>query len=1187
MLIVRVADRPEDLLDDLVARLSVPPNDPFAQEWISVPSLGFRVWLQLRLAERLGASGRSDGIVANIHLPFPGSLRWTVLRAHSAYLGQVDQDDPWQVDRLVWSILHVLSEPPTELDPRLTRARLPPGVVLASRAGPIADLFDRYSVHRPEMLAAWSVGDDLGPDRLALDDERLWQPRLFRAVRAHIADRHGVTDTPSERLLHALGLIRSGDLAVDHAPGGELPRRLFVFGPSVLPSDTGPILGALGAHREVTALLLSPAASVSRRLAQSVAAESPGETDRASWAFPRSSPQAAIDVDHPLLASWANRPLESAVLLGAGGIVPELVRADDPVPSTLLGQVQTDLQVGVVARAAWSGRTGDGSIQIHRAPGRTRQVEVLRDVILGLLRDGSDLAESDIAVVCPQLDLYAPLLSAVLGPAAQRGDQPRDGVVPSLRYTVIDRNARSLNPVLDAMATLLELLPGRFDLGSVRELLYAPAVQERFGLDGTDLALLSDWVDQACIRWGLDGPHRERWGINPDHQANSWAAGIDQLMMGVALGDDLRDAPLPGGDSTVSPASNHALSVGGIAPVLLGEGDIGSAGRLGAALRSLAHVYQLLQRTESRTPQAWVQDLRTAADLMVASQHFEDWQRARFDAALDALLAASSGPDGGASDILVTYGDVRRLLAPALEGSRARADLGYGSVVVARPSLLAGVPFRVLCVLGLDQDALPGGASSGDDLAHVVPFVGDRDPRSEARAELLAALGSARDHLVITCTSTDVRTNEPVPESVLLDELLDLLRTTLGRSGKELREPEAGLVWTHPRQAFDRRNFISDGSAGPFSFDPTALDGAAAMASAEDRAPVPQILLAAPLDPAGDPAMSIELSDLHRFFGHPVKAFFKNRLNVTVPKVSEASEAQLPTSLSPLDTAAVGGDLLTVGLELASPGDVIVDPETGASVAGVQAVVDGFRARGLLPPEAASQPKMAEISQEVSAMLTMAQRYDVGRPALIAHPIDLLLPTGIRLVGSVNGCIDGPRPGPVRIAYHRDRPKAEISLALDLLVLTAMAPNTCWRGVAVARPNTDQVEPVTMVKEVVGADGAERRDNALRAIEVLVAQYHDGQCYPLPLFEKTSYEHHFDREAKAKGAWGPAFGAGFPRESEDGYHVMAFGSIGYHELTQIQPGGYSFDGEASRLWGTLSSALVNRHQDDDEDGAEP
>ena len=1179
MLTVRVAGRPEDLLDDLLARLSIPPDDPFAPEWISVPSLGFRTWLQLQLAQRLGASGRADGIVANIEFPFPGSLRWTVLRAHSASLGQVDQDDPWQVDRLVWSVLHVLSEPPSELDSRLTRAKLPPGVALASRAGPIADLFDRYSVHRPDMLAAWSVRDDVGPDRQPLDDQRLWQPHLFRAVRQHIAHRHGVSDTPSERLGQALGMIRSGDLTVDHAPGGVLPRRMFVFGASVLSADTGPILDALGVHREVTVLLLSPAASVSQQLAQSVVAGSPTAGSRASWAFPRSTSEAAIDVEHPLLASWANRPLESAVLLGAGGIVPELVSTGEPASGTLLGQVQADLQRGVVTNGAWSGRAGDGSIQIHRAPGPTRQVEVLRDVILGLLRDQPDLAENDIAVVCPQLDVYAPVLGAVFGPSAPRGDQPQNGVVPALRYTVIDRNARSLNPVLDAMATLLDVLPGRFDLGSVRELLYAPAVQERFGLDGSDLGLLSDWVDQACIRWGLDGPHRERWGINPTYQANSWSAGIDQLMMGVALGDDLRDAPLPGGDPTVPATSSHALAVGDIAPVLLAEGDIASAGRLAAALRSLAHVHELLQSAENRTAKAWCQDLRTAADLMVAAPRFEGWQRARFDAALDDLLAASSGPDGEPSDIPITYGDLRRLLAPALEGARTRADLGYGLVVVARPSLLAGVPSRVVCVLGLDQDALPRGAPSGDDLAHVVPFVGDRDPRSEARAELLAALGSARDQLVITCTSTDVRTNDAVPESVLLDELVDLLGITMGRSGKELREPEAAVVWTHPRQAFDRRNFISDGSTVPFSFDPTAFAGARALASVEDRVEGDQVLMAAPLEPAGGPAMLIELSELQWFFAHPVKAFFRNRLNVTVPSVSEGADAELPTSLRPLDEAAVGRDLLEVGRQLARPDDVVVDPETGDAVAEVRAVLDGYRARGLLPPPAASHPKMAEISQEVAAMLAMAERYDVRRPTPIAHPIDLVLPNGVRLVGSVNGCIDGARPGPVRIAFHRSRPRDEIWLALDLLLLTATLPATAWRGVAVARPPKGQTEPVTLAKEVLGATGTERQARATAALEVLVAQYQDGQCYPLRLFEKTSYAHHTG--GKPAQAWDPAYGDSGPREGGDGYHVLAFRSLLYHELTQIEPGGYTLDGEAQRLWGTLAGALADIHADND------
>ena len=106
-----------------------------------------------------------------------------------------------------------------------------------------------------------------------------------------------------------------------------------------------------------------------------------------------------------------------------------------------------------------------------------------------------------------------------------------------------------------------------------------------------------------------------------------------------------------------------------------------------------------------------------------------------------------------------------------MEGPRARADLGFGSIVFARPALLAGVPFRVVCILGLDDEAMPAGAVGGDDLLVSLPFVGDREPRGEARAELMAALQSARDHLVITCSSRNIRTNEEVPRAVVLDEL--------------------------------------------------------------------------------------------------------------------------------------------------------------------------------------------------------------------------------------------------------------------------------------------------------------------------------------------------------------------------------------------------------------------------------
>ena len=59
-------------------------------------------------------------------------------------------------------------------------------------------------------------------------------------------------------------------------------------------------------------------------------------------------------------------------------------------------------------------------MQFHACFGATRQVEVLRDVLLHLLNDpGSDLGEDDILVVCPAIEAFAPLIQAVFGPSAE------------------------------------------------------------------------------------------------------------------------------------------------------------------------------------------------------------------------------------------------------------------------------------------------------------------------------------------------------------------------------------------------------------------------------------------------------------------------------------------------------------------------------------------------------------------------------------------------------------------------------------------------------------------------------------------------------------------------------------------------------------------------------------------------
>ena len=93
---------------------------------------------------------------------------------------------------------------------------------------------------------------------------------------------------------------------------------------------------------------------------------------------------------------------------------------------------------------------------------------------------------------------------------------------------------------------------------------------------------------------------------------------------------------------------------------------------------------------------------------------------------------------------------------------------------------MRSVPHRVVCLLGLDDDAFPRKAPrDGDDLMLEDPRVGERDPRSEDRQLLLDALLAATDRLIVTYTGNDERTNAPRPPAVPVGELLDAVDATV------------------------------------------------------------------------------------------------------------------------------------------------------------------------------------------------------------------------------------------------------------------------------------------------------------------------------------------------------------------------------------------------------------------------
>src|SRR5207248_1755344 len=139
------------------------------------------------------------------------------------------------------------------------------------------------------------------------------------------------------------------------------------------------------------------------------------------------------------------------------------------------------------------------------------------------------------------------------------------------------------------------------------------------------------------------------------------------------------------------------------------------------------------------------------------------------------------------------------------------------------------------------------------------------------------AVLAAGDTLIITYTGRDVRTNEVLPPAVPVNELLDVIDSTVATN--DGRTPRDHVVQHHPLQPADPRCFQEHelGHSRPWSFDPGML--AAAQAAAGPRLTAGPFLRK-PLAPVADDIVTVD--DLVGFVQHPVRAFLRQRLELSL-----------------------------------------------------------------------------------------------------------------------------------------------------------------------------------------------------------------------------------------------------------------------------------------------------------------
>jgi exodeoxyribonuclease V gamma subunit len=1015
------------LADDLGARLAAAQGNPLVPARVVVPQVGLQRWLQVHLAERLG-------VLANVEFTPPAQFAWELLQAAQPGL---PTRSPFDVDVLRWHLFGLLGEP-------LEGPSLAPLHEYLDGAGDplrryslsleLARVYERMQGYRRGRLLAWERGEDPGN----------WQAELWRRVLPRVG---GVSRAARvDAWLHRFDpeYPRGGFFDKPAPPG--LPVSFACFACANVSPDVLRMLAIAGRHCNVDFYLPLPSREYlgdlprSRGEVRERLAEGSGE--------------------NPLVLSMGTAAREFLELLyGYEHVQPaeEAERFDECIArDTLLGRVRDDiLQHAAPRDDDRVALPDDDSLQFHACHTPLREVQTLHDALLAMLEADATLQPRDVAVMMPDVAAYRPAIEAVFGGLAPH--DPRR--VP---FNLGDLGAAASHPVVQLFLDLLDAPTSRWEVDAILDILAAPGVMRRFDLDIDALERLSRHIRNAGVRWGEDRRARADCGDYPEY---SWAFGIDRMLAGFACGDA------------------EDVLVGGTAPL---EGIEGAA---------FAHLDAVLAITET-----W----RHLGDLSRRACSADEWQRT-LNGILDSLYQADSRDLAevraleliraaleqlalhcGQADaaLELPWPDLRAFLRDALTGGDPRQYLFTGGVTFCGMVPLRVVPFRVICLLGMDEDAFPRRERGGLDPLLIDRRAGnaargDRDVRADDRLLFLQLLSAARDTFYVSWIGRDPHSNESRPPSAIVSELIDVLKGgyLLAPVDGEPTDPREQLLpRIEPLHPFAAELFGGQGEP-PRSYQAEWLPAARApVRTTADAAP----FVAGPLAAAGEVAVDIQLDDLKRFFGDPARGFLEHALQLVLPRDEDQDAALEP--LQPADPL-LRYHLATILLER---GD--------ADAAGEKNLL---RAQGRLPPGELADAALAIARGRADLLRGAIEAFTHGAMPLEGWSGAVDLEDGTRVTG--NGGRRFPA-GLVRGTAGKLNGKRALAAWIDTLFCAAAtgAPVTCRLLWIEKKDQADRVVACDMTANDAGG--------ARKKLQQLVDAMRRGTREPLPLFPHASWD---------------------------------------------------------------------------------
>lgn len=1125
------------------------PDDPLVPLRFTVGSAGMAQWLQQRLSERWGVAALVEALYPERTFAEALHALEARLDPQLAALTPPDAPDPWQPDTLTFVVLEAIVEGLRAADPELAPVQAYLRAVsnegdetivdthLLALARQVAEVFDRLITWRGAQAVALSAGDGV--------DDALspWLRALWRAAEARIARPHAAA---------RLARLHPRPASPDAPPIGQQPIR--IFGLSALPPTALDRIALLARHTAVDLFILCPSNTWWAELHQR------RDAGRRWLELPREDAERALWDDlpqgHPLLASLGRTLRDFQVRLEAlqdtHGVAPvdvfvdTVVARDAPGAAIDLGGLavapfvdpargahralallQSDLlhmaEPGLPAARHLLQRH-DTSLVFHDCAGPIRQVEALRDALLAAFDADTALTCRDVVVMCSDVEAFAPLIMAVFEGSHARTST--DGTAHPARvalpYRLLDLSLRRSNPVADALLRLLALAEGRLTAVALLGLLELAPVRQRFRIADDDLPKLRAWADLSAMRWGADAHDRAAVAQPADAQ-NTLAFGLDRLLTGVALGPTglFHDvAPV----TDIVGAADHAL-LGALAEF---TAVLVRARREAARPRPLAEwITWLVGETVAPAtdpdadaplaPPAAVETPAGAAgvarstpaapaapaapgllDRFTATAPADAWWSERVRSALIDLGQAAATED---ATLRLDLGALVGLLAGQFELPGGSGQGDPAGITVSSLVPMRGQPYKIIALLGMDDGKFPRpSARRAFDPVSAAPRMGDPSRPDEDRGALLEAILAAREQLWCFYGGRDPRTQKPLPPSVVIAELRDVVDLYFAPPTEAVGAESTAdwLTVVHPLQAFSEADFTPRTEAdGPPQHvgDHQARSFDARLAAAVDRlrsarltgerlsdplffSPEAVARVAVPDRTEGE---AIELDALCRFFPNPLKRFLGDRLSLWPAPATEALAEREPLDYEPADTFRPIGAIVAA-LTQGEP---------------IEHIDQRLRAEGRLPLGRAADRAIADI-RTLARHIQEKILVDLPEPVSEA-PIQFHCPE-FSLVGTVTGL--------------RDTLDLTLCEKKDVLVARPWWLVTPWLGLLarqVAGHTESRLEAAHVFLEA-GKAADQRRyfsapapEEAVLLLARLIAWYRLGQRQPLPWAPAAGY----------------------------------------------------------------------------------